>query len=212
MEQKSLVTTELVSPKEELNTSNTTKAEDVEIIDELSEIERSISYIAGREHKTRVLAPRKPGEKLVELPIHQDAFKYWVALDDVRTLTKVAKRLGTSTKTISLWAKRFNWKDRLAEIQLQDDKIGAITPYDEVIKTKKQVVALVKALLDEAGTYNRQKGTIKLREDLKIKSVKDLHVLIMAYREILGEKDPVSVRREDSALNQNTQINLIIKK
>lgn len=120
-----------------------------------------------------------------EKMVHKEAFEAFYLMGDERSIRKVAKQLGRSHSTVQMWAKSFNWLERVevrdALIQQQfDDKVKKNN--DSIVDMKANFHKFLKYLIAEALVDAQSKK-------LKISSVSELIKVIELDLSLLGEDD-----------------------
>jgi transposase len=132
-----------------------------------------------------------------EKQIHKEAFEAYYLMGDERSIRKVAKQLGRSHSTVQVWAKSFNWEERVevrdALIQQQFDERVKKTN-DSLVDMKANFHKFLKYLIAEALQDAQQKK-------LKIGSVSELIRVIELDLSLLGEDDR-KARSQLDALSQ----------
>lgn len=115
-----------------------------------------------------------------EKMIHIEAFEYYFSLGGERSYSLVAKKFNKNYRTISQWANRFNWKERIV---IRDAEVS-----------KRLSEKTTNAVIDEKANYRK---VIKLamaklikelqEEDFKSKGIADLEKLVKLDMLLLGE-------------------------
>lgn len=139
--------------------------------------------------------PKKQEEKLY----HIEAFEYYYALGNDRTLAKVAKYLKKNQRTVYNWSRQFGWQARIKE---RDEEVA-----------KKLVEKNKEAVIDEKVQYRK---VIKLAmaklikelqsEDFKSKGIQDLERLIKLDLLLTGEAtEKVELDNKQSITEEDRQ-------
>jgi len=81
------------------------------------------------------------------------AFEYYYSLGDKRTYLQVAKKFGISIQSVKLWGRRFSWKKRLSEREVEVARAVAAKSIDSEVSSRsrnKQLIQLALVQLAKA--------------------------------------------------------------
>jgi len=129
---------------------------------------------------------------------HGDAFDYYYSLGAERSYPQVASKFTVSRTSVKIWAKEFNWKNRVIQRDLEINKRIEEKTDSAIVNTKADYRAGIAEDLEELTTIRQravkligdateaiEKGTIKISDvkefDNVVSSLKKLHDLNKDY-------------------------------
>lgn len=148
---------------------------------------------------------------------HGDAFDYYYALGAERSYTKVASKFNISRTSLSKWGRAFNWKTRIAQRDIENNKKGEAKTNRAVVNTKadyrsdiredrkelreieKRIAGMVKEATGRKKNSKLKAVTIKGLNDLitslvKIKTLeKEIVKLDLALIGESGEQESIEI-------------------
>jgi hypothetical protein len=144
----------------------------------------------------------------VEFPVQTEAFEYYWELQEERSFAAVGKKFGVSQATISAWAKKFDWRNRIVARSKKSLESFEVEPYAQTIETRRTILGLLRAILEKHITIDKTTGKM-IVTGIELRSVKDVKDLITAFNDALGV-DP----KKESAHNVTnaTQVVFNIRK
>ena len=162
--------------------------------------------VEGKERK-------KPAR--IEKEHHKQAFAYYYALGDNRTLAKVAEEFKVKESLVLNWSSSFEWKKRIAELENRSQ--------EDIFREK--AMDLLNLLLDSMARHDEETGKMILTSSEKT-TVEKLKLCVDAFKRLRDdarEGDPVdpSLDGEDGrpgrgpqnlAAQKGVMVNFIIKK
>lgn len=110
----------------------------------------------------------------------QKAFEYYYSLGHKRTFKKVADAFYKSERTIALWAKSFNWKERIKILDAKAKMESEKQFINDIIKIRADLLKIAEATLAKY-VENLKKGEVKPR------TAGDLEKIIKSIMLLLGE-------------------------
>lgn len=115
-----------------------------------------------------------------ETEIQKQAFDLYYGMGEKRCLEGVANQIGKSTRTIGEWSRRFNWKDRVVQREIEDSTVQG-SASNAVIDAKAEYRKIIRALI---STFVKDYKAGKIR----IKNIQDLERVIKLDLALLGEE------------------------
>lgn len=131
-----------------------------------------------------------------EKPYMKEAFEMYYLMGESRSLRQLAKKLGKSVSTISVWNSSFNWQER---IEIRDTKVAKefnkkmAETNDTVVNMKANFHKMLKVSIANAVDDIR-------RGNIKITNIRELLEVMRFDLELLGEED----RRAQSQMDALT--------
>jgi len=123
--------------------------------------------------------------QLVESDEQKNAFRIYYEMSSGRSLTKLADTIGVTRQTISAWAKRWKWEQRLA---LVEDEVTIEVTRELARPVANSIAHMmndVEAMLDGAFKAYRMGMS-----EIKIKSVRDIKDLTECFLKLKAHTDP----------------------
>lgn len=84
---------------------------------------------------------------------HTKAFEYYYSLGDERTYPQVAEKFGVSIQSIKLWGRKFDWRKKLSEREVEVARAMATKSIDAEVSSRsrnKQLIQLALVQLAKA--------------------------------------------------------------
>ena len=121
-----------------------------------------------------------------ETEAQKQAFDLYYGMGEKRSLEAVAAGCGMSTRTIGEWSRRFGWKDRVVQREIEDAaNQGSVA--NSVIDAKAEYRKIIRALI--AG-FSKDYKAGKIR----IKNIQDFERVVKLDLMLLGEVPQVDVK------------------
>lgn len=115
----------------------------------------------------------------------REAFELYYSLGDSRTLEQVAEKIGKSTRTLYEWSRRFNWKERVEQYNIEVTKGLKDKTINAVVDEKANYRKIIKlAIMDFVARL--QSG------EVKVKSIADLERLMKLDLTLMGEVSEIT--------------------
>jgi hypothetical protein len=118
---------------------------------------------------------------VVETKRHGDAFDYYYSLGEGRGYPQVASKFTVSRTSVKLWSKNFNWKERVIQRDLENNKKVEEKTNNAIVNTKADYRAGIGKDLKSLELFRQRAEKLiadatELIENgqIKIKSVEDL--------------------------------------
>lgn len=128
-----------------------------------------------------------------ETEAQKQAFDLYYGMGEKRSLEAVAAGCGMSTRTIGEWSRRFGWKDRVVQREIEDAaNQGSVA--NSVIDAKAEYRKIIRALI--AGFIKDYKAG-----KIRIKNIQDFERVVKLDLMLLGEVAQVEVK-SDVALSE----------
>lgn len=139
------------------------------------------------------MSQNKPDEKpesikrvRKETEAQKQAFDLYYGMGEKRSLEAVAAGCGMSTRTIGEWSRRFGWKDRVVQREIEDAaNQGSVA--NSVIDAKAEYRKIIRALI--AGFIKDYKAG-----KIRIKNIQDFERVVKLDLMLLGEVPQVDVK------------------
>lgn len=109
-----------------------------------------------------------------EKPYQSQAFEIYYNLGKDRTLAQVAEQLDYAVGTLSVWSRKFNWQQRIAERDKQDLAIMRRQRLEESEKMRTIYQQAIRKVLNDQFLEPLQEG----RLDMNVNGLKDVENLI----------------------------------
>ena len=121
-----------------------------------------------------------------ETEAQKQAFDLYYGMGEKRSLEAVAAGCGRSTRTIGEWSRRFGWKDRVVQREIEDAaNQGSVA--NSVIDAKAEYRKIIRALI--AGFIKDYKAG-----KIRIKNIQDFERVVKLDLMLLGEVPQVDVK------------------
>lgn len=121
-----------------------------------------------------------------ETEAQKQAFDLYYGMGEKRSLEAVAAGCGMSTRTIGEWSRRFGWKDRVVQREIEDAaNQGSVA--NSVIDAKAEYRKIIRALI--AGFIKDYKAG-----KIRIKNIQDFERVVKLDLMLLGEVPQVDVK------------------
>lgn len=121
-----------------------------------------------------------------ETEAQKQAFDLYYSMGEKRSLEAVASGCGRSTRTIGEWSRRFGWKDRVVQREIEDAaNQGSVA--NSVIDAKAEYRKIIRALI--AGFIKDYKAG-----KIRIKNIQDFERVVKLDLMLLGEVPQVDVK------------------
>ena len=86
-----------------------------------------------------------------EQPHHERAFEHYFALGERRSYERVAAEFSVGSSTVKLWARSFNWQERMRERDLEIARnVAGRTMSDEVMRRERSLQIVHMAMVQLA--------------------------------------------------------------
>jgi hypothetical protein len=114
---------------------------------------------------------------MVETLRHKEAFEYYYALGEHRTLVSVQSQYKVSNRTVARWSIAFNWQERIQQRDIEISKGLEKKTNNEIINDKANYVRIIReALRQFEDNLNKKKVSLENSQDYE-RLVK-LHLLL----------------------------------
>ena len=121
-----------------------------------------------------------------ETEAQKQAFDLYYGMGEKRSLEAVANACGRSARTIGEWSRKFSWKDRIVQREIEDaTNQGSVA--NSVIDAKAEYRKIIRALV--AGFVKDYKAG-----KVKIKNIQDFERVVKLDLMLLGEAPEVSIK------------------
>ena len=121
-----------------------------------------------------------------ETEAQKQAFDLYYGMGEKRSLEAVANACGRSNRTIGEWSRKFGWKDRIVQREIEDAaNQGSVA--NSVIDAKAEYRKIIRALV--AGFVKDYKAG-----KIRIKNVQDFERVVKLDLMLLGEVPEVAVK------------------
>lgn len=128
---------------------------------------------------------------MVETLQHKEAFEYYYALGENRSIPQVAQKYAVSVPAVKKWSKSHNWQERVVQRDIEISK---------GLEKKTNTT-----ILNEKANYRRIiKETIAKMAGVEVSNIKDLDTLVKLDLLLMGEateKNETSIVLEGEVKN-----------
>jgi hypothetical protein len=130
-----------------------------------------------------------------ETEAQKQAFDLYYGMGEKRSLEAVAAGCGRSTRTIGEWSRRFGWKDRVVQREIEDAaNQGSVA--NSVIDAKAEYRKIIRALI--AGFVKDYKaGKVRIKNITDFERVVKLDLMLLGEVAQLEVKSDVALSEED---------------
>ena len=130
-----------------------------------------------------------------ETEAQKQAFDLYYGMGEKRSLEAVAAGCGMSTRTIGEWSRRFGWKDRVVQREIEDAaNQGSVA--NSVIDAKAEYRKIIRALI--AGFVKDYKaGKVRIKNITDFERVVKLDLMLLGEVAQLEVKSDVALSEED---------------
>lgn len=114
-----------------------------------------------------------------ENSLQREAFEIYYHLGDIRSLKKVAEKVGRTERTVAGWSRDFNWVDRIRQRKIEDAKNedrNALIAQTTDVKTRYRI--LMNNLIAQASKKIAD-GSLGIRNVQDLERVVKLDLLLM---------------------------------
>lgn len=136
-------------------------------------------------------APAKKPEKLTsianETQAHKEAFDLYYSMGAKRSIEAVANTIGKSSRTVGEWSRKYKWKDRIVQREIEESTAQGSTA-NSVIDAKAEYRKIIRALV---ATFVKDYKDGKIR----IKNIQDFERVVKLDLMLLGDV-PVEVKHD----------------
>ena len=125
------------------------------------------------------------------------AFDLYYGMGDKRTIEAVANAVGMSTRTIGEWSRRFGWKDRVNQREIEDATAQG-GKANAVIDTKAEYRQIIRALV-AAFVKDYKDGKIRIKNIQDFERIVKLDLMLLGDAQVVEVKNNVELSEEDRA-------------
>lgn len=126
---------------------------------------------------------------MVETKRHGDAFDYYYSLGADRTYVSVGDRFDVASRTIERWSKAFNWKERIIQRDLENNKKVEKKTDKAIVNTKADYRADIGNALEPVMSMLNgvvEKDTDgKLKVSIAVETPKDFALMVGALEKLV---------------------------
>lgn len=138
-----------------------------------------------------------------------EAFNEYLALGEVRSVPKVAEKLGKPLSTIRKWSQKYGWIQKVLEHEAENAESLLIEPHAVQQEKRKFGLAMIDKILRNTVTLNED-GTIATCT-VKAASPSDIRTLLILRDELLNPEKGSKTFGKGSQINAENAV-FIIKK
>jgi transposase len=149
------------------------------------------------EPSEEVIEAAGDGKYKVEKPFQRAAFEYYYNLGKDRSYERVAEHTGKTLRTLYEWSRRFNWKDRCNQYDIEISRRLSETTISAVVEEKSQYRKLIKAMVGQIVKDFKD-------DKFRARNVSDLERLVKLDMLLLGESTEITkVNQTNTGLTES---------
>lgn len=132
-----------------------------------------------------------------ETEAQKQAFDLYYGMGAKRSLEAVAKTCGKSTRTISEWSRKFHWKDRCVQREIEESNVQGNVA-NAVIDAKAEYRQIIRALV-ATFVKDYKAGKIKIKNVQDLERIVKLDLMLLGDSQIVEVKNNVELTEDDRA-------------
>jgi len=143
-------------------------------------------------------APVVPKKSQKETEAQKTAFELYYNMGEKRSLEAVANSCGKSTRTIGEWSRKFQWKDRILQKEIEETAEKGSTA-NAVLDVKAEYRKVIRALV-AAFVKDFKAGKVKIKNIQDFERVVKLDLLLLGDptdRVAQENKEQIELTEED---------------
>ena len=123
------------------------------------------------------------------------AFDLYYNMGDKRTIEAVANHIGMTSRTVGEWSRRFNWRDRVNQREIEDATAQGSTA-NSVIDAKAEYRQIIRALV-AAFVKDYKDGKIRIKNIQDFERIVKLDLMLLGDSQVVEVKNNVELSEDD---------------
>ena len=123
------------------------------------------------------------------------AFDLYYSMGDKRTIEAVANHIGMTSRTVGEWSRRFNWRDRVNQREIEDATAQG-GKANSVIDAKAEYRQIIRALV-ASFVKDYKDGKIKIKNIQDFERIVKLDLMLLGDAQVVEVKSNVELSEDD---------------